>query len=438
MDDGTINREAEMSQTAAVSPLYVPLGHRIQVSLHLADPSAASCVCPDGVNVRYSAVTAAHGDSVLIQICIEEGHRRNTAGDFVYRAGTIDDFIYNAGTAIYPLWPPTLSLLRPYYLAKEVYPQHSGSVRRCLVTSATGLRRHGDEELVIAALMSRRESPRLQYLPLPADPRMDHETNRNVCITAGGSMLKFVNIFHRSCCGGEGPTRCARSHYAYTINTWTLSMENMEWVKDGMVDATELWALDAYKGLPCIPLDRPVVSMDEPHVICFLLCEVNHNKYGDHTLWVLMVDMRSKTIRSVSHYPGELWMTPMETLVPSNVSYYLNSYGDDGGTSMGQRQVDIETQPVAIIDGQLTRSEASNNPMLHSCGKSSEEPNVVQVSEIYEALEEIPSYGLDNDDMLKAYTILSVNKGRRFRSFLRLPLNLRKEWLLMEIKDSEA
>jgi hypothetical protein len=25
---------------------------------------------------------------------------------------------------------------------------------------------------------------------------------------------------------------------------------NMEWVKDGIVDATELWALDAYKGLP--------------------------------------------------------------------------------------------------------------------------------------------------------------------------------------------
>ena len=36
----------------------------------------------------------------------------------------------------------------------------------------------------------------------------------------------------------------------------------MEWVKDGTVDATELWALDAYEGLPRIPLDRPVVSMD--------------------------------------------------------------------------------------------------------------------------------------------------------------------------------
>ena len=29
----------------------------------------------------------------------------------------------------------------------------------------------------------------------------------------------------------------------------------MEWVKDGTVDATELWALDAYEGLPRIPLE---------------------------------------------------------------------------------------------------------------------------------------------------------------------------------------
>lgn len=57
-------------------------GHLIQVGLHLAESPAASCVClqlPDGVDAYYSTSTvgAAHGDSVLIQICIvKEEHQR--------------------------------------------------------------------------------------------------------------------------------------------------------------------------------------------------------------------------------------------------------------------------------------------------------------------------------------------------------------------------
>jgi hypothetical protein len=102
------------------------------------------------------------------------------------------------------------------------------------------------------------ESPsRLQYLPLPTDPCLHPEMNRNVCVVTaagggGGGTLKFVNVFRRCCCGGEGPTQCQRSHDAYVISTWTLRMGTMEWVKDGTVDATELWALDAYEGLPRI------------------------------------------------------------------------------------------------------------------------------------------------------------------------------------------
>jgi hypothetical protein len=55
---------------------------------------------------------------------------------------------------------------------------------------------------------------------------------------------------------------------------------NMEWVKDGIVDATELWALDA---VPCDPLDRPFVSLDEPEVICFSF-RLRDTKYGSTTL----------------------------------------------------------------------------------------------------------------------------------------------------------
>jgi hypothetical protein len=101
--------------------------------------------------------------------------------------------------------------------------------------------------------------------------------------------------------------------------------------------------------------------------------------------------------------------------------------------------VDIERQPAVVVDEQPREEEedAANSVLQTSC-KSPAEAEVVQASEIFEALEEIPSYGLDRDEMLKAYRILGHDKGRRFRSFLSLPLNSRKDWLLMEIRAREA
>ncbi|RLM69841.1 hypothetical protein C2845_PM17G12420 [Panicum miliaceum] len=100
--------------------------------------------------------------------------------------------------------------------------------------------------------------------------------SRNVCVTSGpvgGTIVKFVGVFPRCCCGGTGSTHCERSLHAYTVHTWTLRMDAVAWVKDAMVDATELWALDAYEGIPHVPPSRPIVSMDDPDTIFFLVCE---------------------------------------------------------------------------------------------------------------------------------------------------------------------
>ena len=118
--------------------------------------------------------------------------------------------------------------------------------------------------------------------------------------------------------------------------------DDMEWVKDGMVDSSELWALDTYKGLQRFPLDHLVVSLDEPEVICFWLHEPPEDgywSYRDRTVQVLMVNTRSKTIHSVSRYEDGLWHRG-DGLIPSNVSYFFNSYLGSGSdaTFTGQRQ----------------------------------------------------------------------------------------------------
>ncbi|CAL4994944.1 unnamed protein product [Urochloa decumbens] len=450
-------------------------GHPIQASLRLAEPPASSRVCldlqlPEGFEGKYPTVIAAHGDSVLIQVIVIQDSRE-------YEDATTDYFVYNAGdAAAKPPLPPSLSLLPPYY-ATDNYSDRPYNRKLCI--SATDLIRRGEDEIVVAELtmtaasegtsqmraaelflfrsgewsvvklprirngdpefgvihpwlfndsvvpvgdrllcwvkLSKglllcdvfEESPTLEYVKLPVDPCYGQPlTCRNVCVTAGGSVLKFVNIFPRCCCGGVGTTNCQNSHGACIINTWTLRMSDMEWVKDGMVDATELWALDAYGGLPRLPLGHPIVSMDEPRIICFVMV-------GNKTLWKLMVDMKRKTIRLASCYPEECWDTT-SNLIPSNVSYYLNNTSYSKGESK-------------ISD------DDTSNVMLQSSCKLSEEP-VEQESEILAALQEI----LDRDDMLKAiYRILCHGNDRRLGTLLSLQKNMRKDWLLMEMKASE-
>ncbi|TVT97291.1 hypothetical protein EJB05_57467, partial [Eragrostis curvula] len=197
------------------------------------------------------------------------------------------------------------------------------------------------------------ENLRLQYVPLPKDESFIQLKNRNVCVTAGGDTLKFVNIFPNCCCGGEDASKCDRCHNAYTIKTWALSTDDMVWVMDSMVGSTELQAvLDSYEDLPRVPLSYPVINMDKPHVISFQLCEsYYHVKCGNPTLWLVTVDMTSKMVQSVSQCPGGQHLFGR----PSSVSYYLNSCqsksSDD--TSNGGSQTDIEPPPVVIDDEQL-------------------------------------------------------------------------------------
>ncbi|CAN6170671.1 unnamed protein product [Urochloa humidicola] len=459
-------------------------GHPIHVSLRLAEPPALSRVflrIPDGLSEEKSKVLAAHDDSVLIQVrIIEKDQERYTT----------EHFVYNAARRLPSLW-----LLPP------VYQYWSGSdlVSRELRHDCTGLVRRGEDDFVVAEIRERsslskdtpkvaevylfrsgkwnryhfkisredwdlpslwwhtvvpveyrllcwvnlcygvmlldvfKETPTVRHVQLPMDPR--DGLNRNVCATGGGGTLKFVNIFSRCCCGAAASCNCEHCGHAYTIHTWTMRIRNngrvVDWVKDGMVDATELWALDAYKGFPCDPIDRPIVSIAEPEVICFRLRDNKCDNRG--MIWQILVNVRSKTINSVCRHKEDLgYCYTRDKLIPSKVSDFFNTYPDGGrsddATLTGQSQVDIEMSPSVVVDHvQPKDSKSTLQPA---------DRYVQATSDISEALQEIPRYGLGPDEV-KAYRILSSNNGRRLRSLLRLPKNLRKDWLLIEIKASE-
>ncbi|KAM0856335.1 hypothetical protein ACQ4PT_049163 [Festuca glaucescens] len=92
------------------------------------------------------------------------------------------------------------------------------------------------------------------------------------------------------------------------------------------MDAAELWALPGYYRLLRVPVDYPVVSMDEPGVLCILLCEDHHDRRrddGDGTVWMIEVDMVRKLLRSVARYDKRF---RHEAFLPNEVSKHFGSH----------------------------------------------------------------------------------------------------------------
>ena len=96
------------------------------------------------------------------------------------------------------------------------------------------------------------------------------------------------------------------------MTTWTMSLttateeeERMVWAVDGVLDCEELWAMPGYEGLPRVPPVCPVVSPDNPDVVCFKVsngCLVGYYNYQEK-VWMLEVDTRRKVLLSVVPCP---------------------------------------------------------------------------------------------------------------------------------------
>ncbi|CAL4982174.1 unnamed protein product [Urochloa decumbens] len=190
---------------------------------------------------------------------------------------------------------------------------------------------HGNHFLL--SDMADEASQKVRYVPLPPDlshcgdhdydeddppPTMRPLYTKNICAT-GASRVKFVRIeTHCCCCGGPCKITCEHPGVNFTVNTWSMNLsmdEQFTWVKDGVLDCEELWALPGYEGLPRACLECPVVSLDNPEVICFSVTNFKFlSSYKDcYTVWIIQLNMRSKTLMSVVKY----------TTRPSRAYYHL-------------------------------------------------------------------------------------------------------------------
>jgi hypothetical protein len=85
----------------------------------------------------------------------------------------------------------------------------------------------------------------------------------------------------------------------------TMEEGAMAWVVDGVLDCEELWAMPGYEGLPRVPVECPVVSPDNPDVVCFKVSNRCLVGYRDQKVWMLEVDTRRKVLLSVVKCPED-------------------------------------------------------------------------------------------------------------------------------------
>jgi hypothetical protein len=154
-------------------------------------------------------------------------------------------------------------------------------------------------------------SPKLRYVALPVRPHnmgsyipcMRYSRNLVSAGGGGAGAVRIVNVEPRCCCYGSRWSTC-ECCFLFTVTTWTLSRlsmeEPMEWVKDGVLDCEELWALPSYKGLPRVKLELPTVSANDPDVICLMVRDPNFA--AGTTVWMVEVATNSKAIMSVVPY----------------------------------------------------------------------------------------------------------------------------------------
>ncbi|CAL4982142.1 unnamed protein product [Urochloa decumbens] len=158
----------------------------------------------------------------------------------------------------------------------------------------------------------------LRYVPLPVEhpngcPNFDDDRPCISCMqmfrnlaAAGAGAVRFVTVNSRCCCGAAGKSTCETGQFLFTVTTWTLSLDVDEeaaaWVKDGVLDCEEIWAMPGYGSLPRRQLTFPIWSCDDPDIVCFMVRNAAYRYGKDRKVWMLEIDIRSKTMRSVALY----------------------------------------------------------------------------------------------------------------------------------------
>ncbi|CAL5065762.1 unnamed protein product [Urochloa decumbens] len=155
----------------------------------------------------------------------------------------------------------------------------------------------------------------VSYLPLPVynhlAPDVCMEKYRSISIVQDEGVPKMMFVDVRPSHGYVNRPRPD----GFEITFWTLAVEdgNMYWKDEYVLQGSEL-CIDKLVPTPHGPLMLPVVSMEDPHVAYFMICELGCDA---KKAWVVPVDLVSKSLMYLLPYDnGEVGLSDDDADMP--------------------------------------------------------------------------------------------------------------------------
>lgn len=112
----------------------------------------------------------------------------------------------------------------------------------------------------------------------------------------------------------NGTCSCKRTS-DFTIIVWKLNERgygDYTWVEHFRIEADELWAMPMngydHNQFPCLVPQFPLVSMDDPFILYFVLRHWPDSVHDDVKTWIVTLHMESRTILrcdGIGAYPSE-------------------------------------------------------------------------------------------------------------------------------------
>ncbi|TVU41767.1 hypothetical protein EJB05_15315, partial [Eragrostis curvula] len=152
-------------------------------------------------------------------------------------------------------------------------------------------------------------APTVSFLRFPLDAFPDTHNRskasswlyRAATAIDDGHTLKFVDVARNGDIG-YGALKPGAG-FTVTCHTLTVTGNGMVWSKDCTVTSDELWNANPPERLPREVLMFPQVDVDRPHVVHFLVSDYT---YVMKKMWVVSVDMSTRTVESIYQYTNGL------------------------------------------------------------------------------------------------------------------------------------
>jgi hypothetical protein len=192
-------------------------------------------------------------------------------------------------------------------------------------------------DILFYEVLEEERSPKISYLRLPIANRSfatRHpefgEANHTLCVNRDGDVLKYITAI----CTDRELYDPIPPHVYFLVLTDTLcttSTGEMGWVQGVAVTSHSLWARNTFS-LPQLrnnTLMFPLVSMDDPNIVHFMLSEVL-SKEGNqeiHKVSLVMINFLIRMVNSVVPYiEGDEELNGQDAYMVKEKSHLLKSF----------------------------------------------------------------------------------------------------------------